>query len=122
MLKEKYILLTKNLCLSQKKAVILHVGEGEDSPTQSLAYRDMETAKTENLYESRFVKAMLLLHKNWQQVLKDGCNTECTVEQAKAYYTASAVISKIDNEFMDLLIYGDAKDVAITFDEEGHLI
>lgn len=93
---------------------------GWSDPT--LTYRDMETAKTENLYESRFVKAMLLLHKNWQQVLKDGCNTECTVEQAKAYYTASAVISKIDNEFMDLLIYGDAKDVAITFDEEGHLI
>ena len=82
----------------------------------------METAKTENLYESRFIKALLLLHKNWQQVLKDGCNTECTVEQAKAYYTASAVIGKIDSEFMDLLIYGDAKDVAITFDEEGHLI
>ena len=82
----------------------------------------METAKTENLYESRFVKAMLLLNKNWQQVLKDGCNTKCTVEQAKAYYTASAVISKINNEFMDLLIYGDAKDVVITFDEEGHII
>lgn len=82
----------------------------------------MGTAKTENLNESRFVKAMLLLHKNWQQVLNDGCNTECTVEQAKAYYTASAVISKIDNEFMDLLIYGDAKDVAIIFDENGHLI
>ena len=82
----------------------------------------METAKTENLNESRFVKAMLLLHKNWQQVLKDGCNTECTVEQAKAYYTASAVISKIDNELMDLLIHGDAKEVAIKFDENGHLI
>ena len=96
--------------------------EGENGSTQSLAYRNMETAKTENLYESRFVKAMLLLHKNWQQVLKDGCNTECTVVQAKAYYTASAVISKIDNELMDLLIYGDAKDVEITFDENGHLI
>ena len=82
----------------------------------------METAKTENLNESRFVKAMLLLHKKWQQVLKDGCNTECTVEQAKAYYTASAVISKIDNELMDLLIHGDAKEVAIKFDENGHLI
>lgn len=82
----------------------------------------MTTQKIENLNESRFVKAMLLLHKNWQQVLKDGCNTECTVEQAKAYYTASAVISKIDNEFMDLLIYGNAKDVAITFDENGNLI
>lgn len=34
----------------------------------------------------------------------------------------SAVISKIDNELIDLLINGDAKDVAITFDENGHLI
>ena len=108
--------------LFSEKSSNFAIGEGENGPTQSLTYRDMETAKTENLYESRFVKALLLLHKNWQQVLKDGCNTECTVEQAKAYYTASAVIGKIDSEFMDLLIYGDAKDVAITFDEEGHLI
>ena len=82
----------------------------------------METAKTENLNESRFVKAMLLIHKNWQQVIKDGCNTECTVEQAKAYITACEVISTIENELTDLLINEDAKVVAITFDENGHLI
>ena len=96
--------------------------EGKNGSTQSLAYRNMETEKTENQNQSNFVKAMLLLNKIWQQVIKDGCNTECTVEQAKAYNTASAVISKINNELMDMLIYEDAKDVAITFDENGHLI
>lgn len=82
----------------------------------------METAKKENLYQSRFVKAMLLLNKNRQQIFKDGCNTECTLEQVKAYNTAYAVISKIEDEFMELLINEDMKDVAITFDENGHLI
>lgn len=82
----------------------------------------METEKTENLNQSDFVKTMLLLNKIWNQLIEDGCNTECTVEQAKAYNTASAVISKINNKLMDLLIYGDVKDVAITFDENGHLI
>lgn len=32
----------------------------------------METAKTKNLYESRFVKAMLLLHKIGNKYLKTG--------------------------------------------------
>lgn len=82
----------------------------------------METAKTENQNVSRFVKAMLLIHKNWQQVIKDGCNTECTVEQVKSYMTACEVISTIEKELMDLCINEDAKEVAITFDENGHLI
>lgn len=83
----------------------------------------MNTEKTENLNESRFVRAMRIIHRNWQQVIEDGMNNECTIEQAKAYYTASGVISKIESELMDLLIYDDIEKVqTIKFDEEGHQI
>ena len=97
--------------------------EGEDSPTQSLTYRDMNTENIENEIVSRFVRTMRILHENWKQVIEDGCNTECTIEQAKAYYIASGVIDKIENELRQLLVYDDIDPVTtIKFDEKGNLI
>ena len=101
----------------------MHVGEGEDSPTQSLAYRDMNTENTENEIVSRFVSTMRILHENWKQVIEDGYNTECTIEQAKAYCIASGVINKIENELRQLLVFDDIDPVTtIKFDEKGNLI
>lgn len=83
----------------------------------------MNTEKTENLNESRFVKAMRIIRRNWQQAIEDGMNRDCTIEQAKAYYTATGVISLIERELTDLLIYDDIEITEkITFDEKGHLI
>lgn len=118
MLKEKYILLTKNLCFSQKKAVILHVGEGEDSPTQSLAYRDMNT---ENKDKKDLEVIVELLDKDWNQVwdnLPDDPE-EITAEQMLSYSIAMQVIDKIERQIQHYLITGEKKDIEIQIDKEG---
>ena len=72
--------------------------------------------------ESNYVKAIKLVHKSWKQVLEYGCSEENTIEQAKAYYTASAVIGKIQEELFRILADGEEKLSIIRFDEKGHLI
>lgn len=118
MLKEKYILLTKNLCFFQKKAVILHVGEGEDGPTQSLAYRDMNT---ENKDKKDLEVIVELLDKDWNQVwdnLPDDPE-EITADQMLSYSIAMQVIDKIERQIQHYLITGEKKDIEIQIDKEG---
>ena len=84
----------------------------------------METAKTENLKVSRFVKACTVVYKTYIQIGRDSCKEENmkTNEQIVAYNVAIELLDKI---YSDLLKILDDKNFVlknINFDEKGHLI
>lgn len=85
----------------------------------------MNTEKTENLNESRFVKAYGMVYKTYLQIGVDRCKEENmrTNEQLIAYNVAIEVLDKMCHEMLQLL-QDDYKDEVkkINFDEKGHLI
>lgn len=92
------------------------IGEGEDGPTQSLTYREMNT-------ERNLTDLLELLDESWNQVADTSSDNpkEMSLYELHAYTVAMCVITKIKEEMTQYIKTGEKKIVPILFDRFGHI-